>query len=938
MAAVEFRLLGPVEAVRNGDRLPLGGRRQRALLALLLLEPGRPAAADWLVEELWQGRPPAGASTTLRSYVSRLRNVLGEEAPLTGGPGGYALEVAHDRVDARRFEQLALEGEEALSAGRARRAEQRLHSALELWQARPFADLADEGALRLEAERLEQIRLRALEARIEADLALGRGAELVEELEALVQENPYRERLWRGLMMALYRADRQADALAAYRRARAILDEHLGLEPSKELSRLEQAILRHDVPAAVLPDTRHNLPAPVSSFVGRETELAEVERLLRESRLVTLTGVGGVGKTRLAVEASARAAPDFADGVVFVDLSGLVEPARVAGHVAGVLDVREQPDTPVADQLAASLRDSELLLVLDNCEHLAESVAEVAQRLLAAAPELRVLATSRERLGIGGEVDWPVPPLRLPPLDAGEEELQSSEAVLLFLARAREARPRLDEPSALPSAAAICRDLDGLPLAIELAAARAKALSLEEIAARLADRFRFLVSWRRLTTARHRTLREAMDWSYGLLSEEERTLLARLSVFAGGFTLPAVERVCSDGHESRALELLGHLVDASLVVAEEQDGAMRYRLLETVREYALERLREAGEEADLRARHAQWCLALAEEAEPQLTGDQQITWLTTLELERDNVQAALTHLSAAADHETRLRLAVALSRFWYVRGHLSEGRRWLEQALLDSEEREPTLRRRAFTAAASLALLQGDYPESTAFAEHALVAARDSGEPSYVANALSNLGAIVLAAGDHARAGGLLEEAVALAREVGDQRIAALAVNNLGDLALTAGDYDRAEPLFEESLALLTARGDTANVARALFNLGAVALKLGRLEDAEARFGRSIAAAHEAGDKEDLVWCLEGIAGLAAARGEGRRAAVLLGASGALLEEIGADFKPFERQLHRTTEEQAQRLCGDEAFAAAMREGAELGLADAVEYALAGGA
>ena len=352
------------------------------------------------------------------------------------------------------------------------------------------------------------------------------------------------------------------------------------------------------------PGERHNLPAPLTSFVGREAELAEVAQLLGQRRLVTLTGVGGAGKTRLVLEAAERSLPDFLEGVTFVDLSGLADPARVAREAAGAFNVREQGDEAIEVRLAAHLRDADLLLVLDNCEHVREACGELARDLLAACPRIRILATSREALGVPGEADYEVPPLGLPSAAANEPELRSSEAVRLFLARAREARPRLeDDDRVLASAARICRDLDGLPLALELAAARAKALSLEEIASRLADRFRFLVSWRRLTAARHRTLEEAMRWSYELLDDDQQALLRgfRSSQAASRSPAPRPFVVGDDD----AADPVGRLVNASLVVAEERDGEMRYRLLETVRQYAAERLAASGEESAFAKRHAE---------------------------------------------------------------------------------------------------------------------------------------------------------------------------------------------------------------------------------------------------------------------------------------------------------------------------------------------
>ena len=934
---IEFRVLGPVEALRDGLPLPVGGRRQRALLALFLLEPGTAIDSDVLIEELWSNDPPQGAGITLRTYVSRLRTILGDDARIVAGVSGYALDIDPERVDARRFERLLRHGQTALESGNAPLAVDRLVAAEQLWRGSPFAGIALDGRLRVEAERLEGLRLLELEERIEAQLALGQAADLIDELETMVRREPYRERPWRQLMLAMYRAGRQADALATYQRVRTLFTEELGIEPSEDLQRTEGEILRHEVPVVRARAERHNLPAATTSFVGRVDELDAIERLLDAGRMVTLTGVGGVGKTRLALELASRTARRWPNGAWFIDLSGLTDPALVAGHVAGALDVDEQADTPVDQRLAGRLRQEELLLVIDNCEHLRDACAELVHGLLTSAPRLTVLATSREALGVPGEIDVPVPPLGVPasvhPVDGGS----GTDAVRLFLDRVRDARPDIvDDAAAVSAAMAICRDLDGLPLALELAAARAKELSLPDIASRISDRFRFLVSWRRLTPARHRTLREAMDWSYELLEPAERSLFARLSVFAGGFTLGGAAAVCLDGDEHRALELVGRLVHASLVVADGQSGSMRYRMLETVRHYAAERLAEAGEMEAAHERHLAWCLAQAEELEPHLTGDGQTGAFATLEAEHDNLRAALGFVGLVEVPERRLRLTLALTRFWYVRGHFAESRRWLERALVDAGGATPLLRRRALTAAAAVALIQGDYDAATSLSERSLEVSLETGEPRLIANGLSNLGAIVLAAGDRRRATSLLEEAVALARRAGDRRVEALAVNNLGDLRLADGDYTGAEPLFEESLGLLRAQGDTANVARSLFNLGAVALMLGRLAEARARFRESLALGRTAGDKEDLAWCLLGFAGLAAASSEGERASLLLGTAVALLEAMGAAFKPFERHLHDTARDQAQTLCGEVAFEQGRRRGAAMSLDDAIEEALTG--
>jgi tetratricopeptide (TPR) repeat protein len=530
--------------------------------------------------------------------------------------------------------------------------------------------------------------------------------------------------------------------------------------------------------------------------------------------------------------------------------------------------------------------------------------------------------TSRAVLHLSGEHVFPVAPLA------------DDAALELFAQRAQALRPgfrvTLDNE---PDVREICARVDRLPLAIELAAARIRTLEPAALRERLSERLTLLSGGPHDVPARQQTLRETLDWSFDLLADEDRLFLARFSVFPSGATLEAAAKVCVDADDDAALELVEGLLDASLLHAQDHGGATRYTLPETVRQYAADRLRDLTGDATPR-RLAEWCLALAEVAAPELAGDRQTQWFGTLEAEHDNFRAALDYLGAAGERGLQLRLAVALSRFWYVRGHLGEGRRRLEDALDGAPEQPPDLLRRGLTAASAIALLQGDYDAATGFSEAALDAARRSDEPRFVANALSNLGAIVLAAGDHARAGAVLDEAVSLARSVGDTRIAALAINNLGDLALTTGDYERARPLFEESHALLEARGDTANLARSHFNRGAVDLMVGDHDGADARFREGLRLASQTGDTEDLAWCLEGLAAVAAEAAEGERAATLLGMSSSLLRQMGADFKPFERQLHEETHARAQALCGLEECAAVMLRGESLTLAETLELAL----
>jgi predicted ATPase/DNA-binding SARP family transcriptional activator len=917
--SLDFHVLGTGEALRNGESLPLGGGRQRALLALLLVERGQPVSPDRLAEELWRGRPPTGAATTLRSYVSRLRTALGTDVAISSGPAGYALDVGPESVDAYRFEGLARGGEEALARRRIRRAEKHLREALETWRGPPFAELADHGVLRVEAARLEEVHVRALEGRIEADLALGRADELVDELEALVREHPYRERLWRQLMLALYRAQRQADALAAYRRARDLLDQQLGVEPGEELKELEQAILRHEVEPARPPTDRHNLPAPVTSFVGREADLAEIEGLLPKTRLLTLTGVGGSGKTRLALEAAARALSDFPDGVYFVDFSALADPGLVPRHVAATLDVREQGDTEIGQLLIARLREAELLLLLDNCEHVREACAELAHRLLTAAPKLRVLATSRELLGAPGEVDQPVPPLTLAGADADPDELRSSEAVQLFLLRARAVRPQLsDDDRSVTTAAGICSELDGLPLALELAAARAKALSLEEIASRLSDRFRFLVSWRRLATARHRTLREAMDWSYELLSGDEQALLARLSVFAGGFTLTAVAGVCLDGDELRTLELVERLAHASLVIVEEREYGMRYRLLETVRQYAAERL-EKAEAGDARNAHPRFYVKLAESTD--LRGAEQQRGLAQLDADLDNIRAALEYATATGDIETELRLVGAVWRYWWFRGYFVEGRERVETALAHGADAAASLYHRVLFGAGILAWCVGDYARGREVGTQLLAIAEATGSMQDEHNGCKVLGMVTLKEGDFAASERFGRRALSLAEELDSEVDVLVGKLNIAVCIMDSGKADEALPVFEEVLVDYRRCGIVEGVGLALLNLGEATSILGDHERARECLDEARAAFATIGYRVNVGRALQALAAVEARCGNHLEAARHLGRAASVLAEVGGGG--FEANVAESlvTKNEARDALGDNVFAAAYEEG-----------------
>ncbi|MEA2674046.1 MAG: hypothetical protein QOI92_1238 [Chloroflexota bacterium] len=940
VSGLDIRVLGPVEAALDGVSLPLGGPRQRSLLALLATQPRRPLPADRLVDELWAGEPTDGADITLRSYVSRLRSALGGGTVIRAEAAGYSLDVDLDRIDAKRFERLVREVEADSERRRPREAVAGLRMALATWRGRPFEGLSDDGLLRAEAERLDELRLHALELRLQADLELGEAGALVDELEALVREHPYREAFWRMLMLALYRAERQADALAAYHRAREALDQQLGIEPGPELQALESAILRQDVPSVAPPEDRHNLPAPLTTFVGRENEITQILALVERSRMVSLIGVGGVGKTRLAIEVARRLVGTFPDGVFFVDLSPIAAPANVAGVVGSVLGIREQAGPDPMAGLVGNLRSAELVLVLDNCEHVREACSKLAVRLLETCPGLRILATSREVLGVPGEVDHPVPPLTLVTAPDDLAGARQSEAVQLFIARARDARPALqDDDATLETVARICADLDGLPLAIELAAARARALSPAEIAMRLRDRFQFLVSWRRLTPARHRTLREAMDWSYDLLGAEEQAVLRALSVFAGGFSLDAVAAVTSGGETGLAIERLQRLVEASLVTVESRSESSRYRILETVRQYAAARLEGEGETERVRAGHAAYFTLLAEEAATPLREDAESEAFQRVTLEHDNLRAALVTSREFEDWTQALRIAEALWWFWWVRGELTEARGWLDLTIAHAADADPELLGRAEIGAAGIAWARGDLEVAQRLAVAARARFATTGNARYEGNALNTMGLAAAGLGAIGEAERHFEAAQEKYRDPSidsafSERLLAVVIDNLASVAHELHDDVRSIELYEEARRLNQALGIEEGVAMNELHLAILETEHGRPEKAAALLARALEFYRRVGFLQYAEEGLEAAAAVANATGSTHEAGFLLGAASRLREQSGHAPVAFLADLRdRETATIRERL-GDVAAEAALAEGYRAPSAAAMERAI----
>jgi predicted ATPase/class 3 adenylate cyclase/DNA-binding winged helix-turn-helix (wHTH) protein len=1040
-----IRLLGPVEILSEDDRaVALAGGRERVLIATLALGANRPVSTNRLVDALWGEEPPATATNALQVHISKLRKKLASAGAIDvieAAGGGYVL---HSEVDVASFEELV-----ASASGPAAEVAALLARALALWRGPALQDV-DSDLLAGERSRLEELRLLALERRLEAELELGRHSELIAELEALVRAEPYREGPRRLLMLALYRSGRQADALSAYKDARDLLADELGIDPGPELQALELAILnqnpdlvapppvsvasaasrppsgivtllmsdiegstrlweaypeqmaialrRHDdlvrriiedhggyvfktvgdafcaafpiatsaVEAAAAaqrtldqepwptpvvirvrmgmhtghceerdgdyfgpavnrvarleaiahggqvvvsgttaeiledaperavslqdlgvhrlkdlgrpehvfqlvipgleadfpplrsldnPDLTNNLPIQVTSFVGRQRELAEVAELVETNRLVTLTGAGGVGKTRLALAVAAEFLDGSGHGVWFVDLAPLCDPEGVPNEVAAALSLRGEPGRDIEETLLATLRERRLLLVLDNCEHLLEPCIYLANTVLRSCPDVHILATSREALGLRGERRYGVPPLSLP--GQSEKNLQTSEAVSLFVERVHDQGHELvlDERT-MPVVAELCRRLDGMPLAIELACARLRTMALDEIADRLDHRFRLLTGGDR-ALPRQQTLRALIDWSYDLLSEPERIVLDRLSVFAGDFDLAAAEAVsATEGIDVLEIaDIMGSLVDKSLVRTEGETLGLRYQLLETIRQYAAEKLaeRDPGAQRSVLLAHACHYLALVEEAAPHLLGHNQADWLETLDAEHDNLRVALDRLLTTQDVDDTvpLRFAIALNEFWYTR-HVGEGINSL-QAVLDHTNADRNLGMRAELLGGLGRIDEG--PDARARIEEAHSIATHLDLKKLRADLLKDMSFFAFLDQDYAEFYRLSQEALQLAESIGSVHLIAWAHTVRGNVPLSGSIEWRTEARkhLMKAIELLGAVGDRRSEAMVVGNLAILEMQEGNFAAARDRWERATTIALELHDERRSV-------------------------------------------------------------------------------------
>jgi predicted ATPase/DNA-binding SARP family transcriptional activator len=956
----------------------LGGGKLRALLTMLALRSDAAVSSDRLIEGLWGEEPPATAAKMLQVYISQLRKALaaaGGGTEIVTRGHAYELHLAGGDVDARRFERL-------LAGGAAR-------EALALWRGPALVDVVDEPFAAAEARRLEELRLDAVELAIDGDLAAGRHREVIGELEALASEQPLREKLHAQRMLALYRAGRQAEALGAYRDARRVLVEEIGIEPGPELRELERRILAQDpalgppaAPAMFAPSEEPrptgNLPVQATSFIGRKRELAELRDLLAGERLVTIHGAGGSGKTRLALRAAEETARSVEHGAWLVELAPVTDAALLWQTVASALGVPEEPGRGLADSVLAAFAGRSALLVLDNCEHLLEAAGEAAGTLLAGCPGVRVLATSREPLGDPAEVVWPIPELASSGGDGLDvDELLRHDAVRLFVERGARALPgyRPDANDAR-AAARVCHRLDGMPLAIELAAARLNVLSAEQIEERLADRLRLLTRGPRSAPARHRTLRAAVDWSFDLLSEDERSALARVSVFAGGFDIDAAEHVlANDGiAEEEVLDLLTGLVAKSLVARHDEHARARYGVHATIGEYAAERLAESGDPDRVSRRHLDWYLDVMARADEELRGPDQVVWAQRLALDQDNFRRALAWGLSHGEQHKVLDLAWHLNHFWLMRGNLEESERWLGDALTRTAGAPPSVARtRALSRWGELAERKGDYAAARERYADALEMGGALGDPVRQGVALLSLGEVDLAQGRLESARSYFEAAAAVMSEAGDRERARWPVDALGRLALAAGDTGRARELFEtsraearalgnesgvgeaalllgqaahhdgdhlaarglyeESLGLLRRCGDRDSEAVCMIALGQLAIDAGAPDDAAGPLAEALRFAYEAGLRPVVPGCLEALAAVAVTD-EAATAARLLGAAATFREILGAAPFHADRTRRERTLAAAREALDAHAFAVADGRGRAMGWREAVELAL----
>ncbi len=908
---LHIRLFGAFEVRVNGVVIPpLRSRKVQWLLALLILRHKQALDRIWLAGTLWPESTHSQSLYNLRQSLSNLRHVLGEAGKCLcpSMVNALFLDVSCATIDVLDFDAGVAAGDVAS-----------LERAVALYRG-PLLEGCTEEWVHAERRVREESYLSTLENLAGIASASGDGNATVKYLRLVIQTDPLREQAQRALIQAFASVGDYGAAVQTHRELRLMLRRELNTDPDPQTRAVFQQIrmqarlpVRPAPSVSLLPhsDPPRQLPSPLTALVGRKSEMEQIIILLRTARLLTLTGPGGVGKTRLALAVAEVVAEEYPDGVFFVDLAPLSNPALIAQTVASVLQIREEPQRSLLVTLQNRLQSRSLLLLFDNCEHLLDACAGSVDAIQRACPGVCILATSRQSLGLIGEVGWSVPSLSTPaltPFAAGDSHSQQEwlsllgtyEAIQLFVIRAQQVLPSFQMSADNAEAIAqICAHLDGIPLALELAAARMRSLSVEEINSKLDNRFRLLTGGSRTALPRQQTLRALIDWSYDLLEDREKALLHRLAVFAGGWTLEAAEVVCAGQTPSGAtleewdvLDLLTGLVDKSLALAETRDGHTRYWLLETVLQYARERLLESGDAEAIRDRHLGFCLVLAEEAEPQLTGPQQVAWLNKLEAEHDNWRAALDWCQENVDKaETGLRLAAALSEFWHMRGPRSEGICRQEEALARkqpaTQPAQRMLRAKVLGAVGFLIARHGYSKRVRPLLEESLRLYQELAEPRGIATALGRWGMLIRSQEGLAQSRPFLEQSLALFQEVGDETGTSTALYRLAQSSQWQGDTTTALRLFSQSLALDRKQGDYFAVATSLGALAELARERQDYGTARSLLEERLGLLRQIGSRTNIGITLMSLADLARVKGNYQHAVSLLEESMALLREDG---------------------------------------------------
>jgi predicted ATPase/DNA-binding SARP family transcriptional activator len=942
---LEVRLLGTFEVKYKRKPVSISSRPAQSLFAYLVLSAGTSHRREKLAGMLWPDSLEETARDNLRHALWRIRKALPSQPKveyLLAGDLSIAFNASAEYwLDATELEKLS----KTASADE-------LIAVLSTYQGELLPGFYDEWVV-LEREHLQSVFEHKMARLMSLLQDEKRWLDILDWGERWIKLGQKPEPAYRALMSAHAAKGDMSKVAATYERCVKSLKE-FGIEPSDKTralyARLKTGKETLEIGSTVAVMERRkvslktNLPIPLTSFIGREKEVEEIIKLLGKNRLITLIGSGGVGKTRLAIQSANRLISKFKDGVWWVDLVSLADPARVPQAVAQVVDVPAIPNQPLIRTLAEYFRSKQVLLILDNCEHLISACAQLADQLLSTCEKLKILATSREGLDILGETIWPVPSLSLPEMQEAYaiKSLNKFESIRLFIERALSVHPKFELTDQNAQAVVqTCRRLGGMPLAIELAAARVKMMSVDEIAKRLDDRFDLLTAGSRTALRRHQTLRATIDWSFDLLSETERILFRRLSVFASGFTLHAAEAVAAgeDIVQSQVIELLGNLINKSLVRVEERSGdaevETRYGMLETIREYARERLREAGEEDLLRSRHLEFFLNMVEEVGPKLEGPEQKLLLDRLETEIDNLRAGMDWALENKEIITALRFAGAFPRFWFIRAHHNEGVERLRTILDRPDAMQPTpARLKALNAYLFMLWPSGQLAEIKPRGEEALALGIQLGDRWNSGFALLWLGVGATVQGDFPLARSYLEQSLEIWRELEEKTYAAWSYVFRGEVALLQGDTLDAQELYLQSLPLLRKAQDYPFLAIPLRRLGQLAMSQGDLPKATAFIKESLQHNWKVHDYRGTGASLAALAALSLAQGETERAIKLLGAADALLEFIRTPFLAFDQQQYEDNVGQLRDQIDRPTFMKAWTEGRAMPLEEAVEFAL----